>query len=222
MTALQTSVYRPSWAQSNRLKSSGTPWKEGSRQLRADKLVVLGLVPSLSTETVRQALKKTTFNPGSSRLGASRPKVAYISSPFPELSFAQSLFLTNHSLTRLDISPPTIRPPSVLGGRIVGGRADLPDAPLEGRSAPHRADQAEKRGGSWGKMGMRLEPLNSRVPGVLSHRPSLIGSPHQNDRVALLVAQLQKFLHGPRVVPRFPFRGGQNAIHGIRGVGNVP
>jgi hypothetical protein len=43
-------------------------------QLLADELVVLGLVPSLSTETVRQALKKTTFSPGSSRLGASRPK----------------------------------------------------------------------------------------------------------------------------------------------------
>jgi hypothetical protein len=43
-------------------------------QLLADELVVLGLVPSLSTETVRQALKKTTFSPGSSRLGASRPR----------------------------------------------------------------------------------------------------------------------------------------------------
>jgi len=43
-------------------------------QLLADELVVLGLVQSLSTETVRQALKKTTFSPGSSRLGASRPK----------------------------------------------------------------------------------------------------------------------------------------------------
>lgn len=43
-------------------------------QLLADELVVLGLVQSLSTETVRQALKKTTFSLGSSRLGASRPK----------------------------------------------------------------------------------------------------------------------------------------------------
>ncbi len=43
-------------------------------QLLADELVVLGLVQSLSTETVRQALKKTTCSPGSSRLGASRPK----------------------------------------------------------------------------------------------------------------------------------------------------
>jgi hypothetical protein len=43
-------------------------------QLLADELVVLGLVSSLSTETVRQALKKTTFSPGSSRPGASRPK----------------------------------------------------------------------------------------------------------------------------------------------------
>jgi hypothetical protein len=43
-------------------------------QLLADELVVLGLVKSLSTETVRQALKKTTFSLGLSRLGASRPK----------------------------------------------------------------------------------------------------------------------------------------------------
>jgi hypothetical protein len=37
----------------------------------ADELVVVGLVEDLSTETVRQALKKTTSNRGSSRLGAS-------------------------------------------------------------------------------------------------------------------------------------------------------
>ena len=43
-------------------------------QLLADELVVLGLVKSLSTETVRQALKKTTFSPGSLRRGASRPR----------------------------------------------------------------------------------------------------------------------------------------------------
>ena len=43
-------------------------------QLLADELVVLGQVKAISTETVRQALKKTTFSPGSSRLGASRPK----------------------------------------------------------------------------------------------------------------------------------------------------
>ena len=35
-------------------------------QLLADEMVVLGLVDSISTETVRQALKKTTFSPGSS------------------------------------------------------------------------------------------------------------------------------------------------------------
>ncbi len=34
-------------------------------QLLADQLVVLNCVPSVSTETVRQALKKTTFCPGS-------------------------------------------------------------------------------------------------------------------------------------------------------------
>jgi Homeodomain-like domain len=41
-------------------------------QLLADELVVLGLVDAVSTETVRQALKKTTFSPGLLRLGASR------------------------------------------------------------------------------------------------------------------------------------------------------
>lgn len=43
-------------------------------QLLADELVVLGLAKSLSTETVRQALKKTTSSRGSSRPGASRPR----------------------------------------------------------------------------------------------------------------------------------------------------
>jgi transposase len=42
-------------------------------QLLADELVALGVVPSVSTETVRQALKKTTLPLGSSRPGASRP-----------------------------------------------------------------------------------------------------------------------------------------------------
>ena len=41
-------------------------------QLLADEMVVLGLVDSLSTETVRQALKKTTSSRGSSRRGALR------------------------------------------------------------------------------------------------------------------------------------------------------
>ena len=41
-------------------------------QLLADELVVLGLVDAVSTETVRQALKKTTSSRGSSRRGASR------------------------------------------------------------------------------------------------------------------------------------------------------
>jgi hypothetical protein len=40
-------------------------------QLLADELVVLGLVKKVSTETVRQALKKTTSSRGSSRPGAS-------------------------------------------------------------------------------------------------------------------------------------------------------
>ena len=43
-------------------------------QLLADELVVLGLVNAVSTETVRQALKKTTFSPGSLKRGASRPR----------------------------------------------------------------------------------------------------------------------------------------------------
>jgi hypothetical protein len=42
--------------------------------LLADEMVVLGLVDALSTETVRQALKKTIFSRGSSRPGASRPR----------------------------------------------------------------------------------------------------------------------------------------------------
>ena len=41
--------------------------------LLADELVALGLVRTVSTETVRQALKKTTSSPGLSRRGASRP-----------------------------------------------------------------------------------------------------------------------------------------------------
>lgn len=43
-------------------------------QLLADELVVLGLVDAVSTETVRQALKKTTFSPGSSKRGVSPRK----------------------------------------------------------------------------------------------------------------------------------------------------
>ena len=40
-------------------------------QMLADEMVVLGLVNSISTETVRQALKKTTFSLGSFSHGAS-------------------------------------------------------------------------------------------------------------------------------------------------------
>ena len=43
-------------------------------QLLADELVVLGLAKSVSTETVRQALKKATSSLGSSRPGACRPR----------------------------------------------------------------------------------------------------------------------------------------------------
>jgi DNA-binding transcriptional LysR family regulator len=42
-------------------------------QLLADELVVLGLVNKVSTETVRQSLKKTTSSRGSLRPGASHP-----------------------------------------------------------------------------------------------------------------------------------------------------
>lgn len=41
-------------------------------QLLADEMVVLGLVNTISVETVRQALKKMTSSPGSSRRGAFR------------------------------------------------------------------------------------------------------------------------------------------------------
>jgi transposase len=43
-------------------------------QMLADELVVLGLLPTVSVETVRQALKKTTSSLGSAKLGASRPR----------------------------------------------------------------------------------------------------------------------------------------------------
>jgi transposase len=43
-------------------------------QLLADELVVLGLVDTISTVTVWQALKKMTSNRGSSRRGMSRPR----------------------------------------------------------------------------------------------------------------------------------------------------
>jgi len=49
-------------------------------RLLADELVVLGLVEDISTETVRQALKKTTSSRGSSRPGASRPRPMPITS----------------------------------------------------------------------------------------------------------------------------------------------
>lgn len=51
-------------------------------QLLADEMVVLGLVDAISTETVRQALKKMTFSRGSSKAGAFRP------GPTPSLSAA--------------------------------------------------------------------------------------------------------------------------------------
>ena len=43
-------------------------------QLLCDEMVVLGMVETISTETVRKALKKTTSSRGSSRPGASRPR----------------------------------------------------------------------------------------------------------------------------------------------------
>jgi Homeodomain-like domain len=43
-------------------------------QMLADELVVLGLLKTVSVETVRQALKKTISTLGSARRGASRPR----------------------------------------------------------------------------------------------------------------------------------------------------
>jgi hypothetical protein len=48
--------------------------------LLADQMIALGMVTSVSPETVRRALKKTTSNPGSSNFGAFRPR------PTPSLS----------------------------------------------------------------------------------------------------------------------------------------
>lgn len=59
-------------------------------QLLADELVVLGLVDSLSTETVRQALKKTTFTRGSSKRGASPPRPMPTSSGAWKTSFKRT------------------------------------------------------------------------------------------------------------------------------------
>ncbi len=42
--------------------------------LLSEELVALGLLPSVSRETVRQAIKKTTLSRGSSRCGASPPR----------------------------------------------------------------------------------------------------------------------------------------------------
>ena len=49
-------------------------------RLLADEMVVLGLVNAVSTETVRQALKKVTSTRGSSKDGASRPTLTRSSS----------------------------------------------------------------------------------------------------------------------------------------------
>ena len=46
----------------------------GTLSLLGDELVALGLVRTVSTETVRQALNKTTWLPGSWRRGASHPR----------------------------------------------------------------------------------------------------------------------------------------------------
>jgi len=54
--------------------------KTWTMQLLADRLVVLGHVPSVSRETVRRTLKKTSSRLGGRIRGASRPK------PMPSLS----------------------------------------------------------------------------------------------------------------------------------------
>jgi hypothetical protein len=59
------------------IRVAGSTPPEGSGhwtlQLLADELVALGLVQAVSTETVRQALKKTTSSRGSSRPGVCHP-----------------------------------------------------------------------------------------------------------------------------------------------------
>ena len=56
-------------------------------QLLADELVVLGLVETISTETVRQALKKMTFARGSLKRGVSHPMPMPTSSGAWKMSF---------------------------------------------------------------------------------------------------------------------------------------
>jgi transposase len=66
-------------------------------QLLADEMVVLGLVKSISTETVRQALKKTTFDPGLFSHGASPQKPTPSSSGGWRTSFRRTCAPTTES-----------------------------------------------------------------------------------------------------------------------------
>ena len=63
-------------------------------RLLADEMVVLGLVDSISTETVRQALKKTTSSPGLSSHGAFLPRRTPNSSGAWRTSFRRTFCLT--------------------------------------------------------------------------------------------------------------------------------
>jgi hypothetical protein len=66
-------------------------------QLLPDEMVVLGLVKSISTETVRQALKKTTSNPGSFSHGAFLRKQTPSSSGEWRTSFRRTCSPTTES-----------------------------------------------------------------------------------------------------------------------------
>lgn len=66
-------------------------------QLLADEMVVLGLVKSISTETVRQALKKTTSNPGLFSHGASPRKPTPSSFGGWRTSFRRTCFPTTEN-----------------------------------------------------------------------------------------------------------------------------
>ena len=98
-------------------------------QLLADELVVLGLVDTISPETVRQALKKMISSRGSSKRGASPPR------PMPTLSGAwkMSFKRINCPMIRVTLWSVLTKPANNCSGRC--GR-------------PNGPDQARQRGGT--------------------------------------------------------------------------
>lgn len=92
-------------------------------QLLADELVVLGLIDTISPETVRQALKKMIFTRGSSTRGASHPR------PMPTSSGAWKI-----SFKRINCPMIHVTPWSVLTKRAnnCSGRCDHPNDPGQG------------------------------------------------------------------------------------------